>query len=121
MSHSDSIVDDFTVIRAIRDHRRNPNIDLIKQIRYFGNVTDIVRRQLHRDDFMRVGVHTKVQLAPTPAGANAMFLIKPLAFAIDLEAGTVDQEMQWLRAVDVLWQYRQTAAASTQRRMIGDG
>jgi hypothetical protein len=42
----DSIVDSLTIIRAIRCQRGNFRVDLIKQHRYFGDVTDIVRRQL---------------------------------------------------------------------------
>jgi len=38
-------------------------------------------------------------------------LIEPFALAVNLEASAVDQEMQWLRAIDALRQDRQPAAA----------
>jgi hypothetical protein len=40
------IVDRLAIIRAVCRQRGNVDVDLIKQIRYFGNVADIVRRQL---------------------------------------------------------------------------
>ena len=49
-----------------------------------------------------------------------MLLIQPLALAIDLEAGAVDQEMQRLAGVDPLRQNRQATAAAAQGRVIRD-
>ena len=46
-----------------------------------------------------------------------MFLIEPLALAVNLQAGAVDQEMQWFCVVNLL---RQTTAPA-QGCMIGDG
>jgi hypothetical protein len=85
-------------------------------MRDFGDVANIIRCQFHRDDFMRVGVNTEMQFAPSPARADAVFLIEPLAVAINFEAGAIDQEMQWLRALDPLWEDRQAAAATAERR-----
>ena len=34
------------------------SIDLIKQVWNCGDIADIIRRQFHRDDFMRVGINT---------------------------------------------------------------
>ena len=67
MTLGDSIVDSLTVIRAICRHRRNVSIDLIKQVWNFGDIADIIRRQFHRDNFMRVSINTEMQLAPSPA------------------------------------------------------
>ena len=58
MTLGDSIVDSLTVIRAICRHRCNISIDLIKQVWNSGDIADIIRRQFHRDDFMRVGINT---------------------------------------------------------------
>ena len=77
-------------------------VDLIKQVRYFGDIADVVRRQFHRDDFMRVGIHAEVKLPPPAARPDAVLLIEPFALAVNLEAGAVDEEMQWLRTVNVL-------------------
>ena len=43
-----------------------------------------------------------------------MFLIEPLALAVNLQAGAVDKQMQWLRAVNPLRQNRQAATAPAQ-------
>jgi hypothetical protein len=70
---------------------------------------------------MRGGIHAEVELVPSPARPNTVFLIEPFSFAICLEAGAVDQEMQWLSAVDVFRQYGQTAASPAECRMIRYG
>jgi hypothetical protein len=49
-----------------------------------------------------------------------MFLIEPLALAIDLEASAVDEEMQRLAGVDAVRQNRQATAAAAQRRVVRD-
>src|ERR1700736_4953070 len=67
---------------------------------------------------MRVSIHAKVKLAPPPVRADTVLLIKPFAFAVNLETRAVDQEMRWLSTVGVLQQYRQAAAPSAKRRMI---
>ena len=54
------IVDGLAIIRAVCRHRRNVSVDLIKQVRHFGDVADIIRRQFHRDDFMRVSINTEM-------------------------------------------------------------
>ena len=60
MTLGDSIIDSLTVIRAICRHRRNVGIDLIKQVRNLGDIADIIRRQFHRDNFMRVSINTEM-------------------------------------------------------------
>jgi hypothetical protein len=91
MAFGDSIVDGFSIIRAIRGHRCNLSINLIKWRRHFGDVTDIVRRQIRGNDFMRDGVNPEVQLAPPSARPNAVFLIEPFCPAVNL------QTRYWLR------------------------
>ena len=70
---------------------------------------------------MRVGIHAKVKLPPPAVRPNTVLLIEPFAFAVNLDTGAVDEEMQWLRAVNVLRQYRQATASSAERRMIRNG
>ena len=60
MTCGDGIVHCLAIVRASRCHRSNVGIDLIEQVRYFRDIASIVRRQFHRDDFMRVSVHAKV-------------------------------------------------------------
>jgi hypothetical protein len=69
----------------------------------------------------RLTQKTPYKLAPPPTRPDTVFLVEPFALAINLEAGAVDQKVQWLRMIDPLWQDRQTAAATAKRRMIRDG
>ena len=93
---------------------------LIEQFGKLANVADIVRRQFRRDDFMRAGINAEVQLPPPAARPDAMFLIKPFALAVNLEARAVDEKMQRFITTDPAWQDRQPAAPAAQSRVIGD-
>ena len=121
MTFGHGIVNGLAIIRAVCRERRNVGIDLIEQFGKFGNVADIIRRQFGRDDFMRVGINAEVQLAPPPARPDAVFLIEPFALAVNLQAGAVDEKMQWFVAVDPFRQDRQAATATAQSRVIRDG
>jgi hypothetical protein len=78
-------------------------------------------RQFRGDDFVRVGVDAGMQLPPATARPAAMLLIQPFAFAVNLQATAVDQEMQRLVVVDPLRQDCQPAATTTQSGMVRDG
>jgi hypothetical protein len=60
-------------------------------------------------------------LPPPAVRPSTVLLIEPFAFAVELQTGAVDEEMQWLRTVDVLRQYRQAADSSAERGMIRTG
>jgi hypothetical protein len=47
-----SLIDDLAIVHPVCHHRRNVSIDLIKEVCQFGDVTDIIGRPFHRDDFM---------------------------------------------------------------------
>ena len=121
MTFGDGIVHRIATIRAVRCHRSNVCVDLIEQVRYFGDITHIIECQFDREDFMRASVHAEVKLASPPVRPDTVLLIEPFAFAINLQARAVDQEMQWLSAVNVLWQYCLAAGPTAQRRMIWYG
>ena len=53
---------------------------------------------------MRAGVNPEVQFAPSPARANAVFLIEPFSLAANLQTFAVDKKMRWLRTVKPLEQ-----------------
>ena len=118
ITFGDRVVRRFAIIRAVRRHRGYIAIDLLEQVRYLRDVTNIVRRQFDRDDLMRGGIDPEVKLAPPSARPDTVFLIEPFAFSVYLEASAVDQEMQWLSAVNVLRQYRQAAASSADRHAL---
>src|SRR3954465_15577369 len=49
-----------------------------------------------------------------------MLLVEPFTFAVDLDAGAVDEDMQRFIVDDPLWQNGQTAAATTERGVVGN-
>ena len=122
MAFGDSVVDgNIPIIRAVRGRRCSLSINLIKQRRHFGDVTDIVRRQLRGNDFMGDDVNPEMQPAPPPARPNAAFLIEPFSLAVNLHARAIDKKMQWLRTVKPLEQDCQGTTATAKRGMIGHG
>jgi hypothetical protein len=116
-----SVRDDLAIVRSICSHRRNVDVDLIKEVYQFRDVADIIGRQFHRDEFMRVGIDTEMQLAPPAAGPEAVLLIEPFALAVNLQHGAIDQQMQRICAVNSPRQDRQAATAAAQCGVIGDG
>ena len=56
MALSNNLVDGLAIVGPVCRHRRNVNIDLIEEVWYHRDVADIIRRQLHRDNLMRVGI-----------------------------------------------------------------
>jgi hypothetical protein len=55
-----------------------------------------------------------------PIQANTALLIQPFTFAVNLQAGAIDEEMEGFLATDRLWQNGQTATPAAQRGVIGD-
>src|SRR5208283_2725597 len=106
--------------RPAKSSRELGTLQLVKQTRQFGHVTDIVRRQFHGDNLVRLGVNTEMQFAPASRRADTAFLIQPFALAVNLQAGAIDKEMQWLFATNRLWQDGQIGAPTAQRCVIGD-
>lgn len=102
------VIDGLAIVRTVCRQRRNVSINQIKQVGQFGGVTDIIGCQFHGDDFMRIGIDTEMQLAPSPTRTNAVLLIEPFAFAGNLQSRAVDQQMQWLIAVNALRQDRES-------------
>jgi hypothetical protein len=58
-----SVTHDPAIVRAVCRHRRDISIDLLNEVWQYGNVTDIIRRQFHRNDFMRISIDTQMQSA----------------------------------------------------------
>jgi hypothetical protein len=70
---------------------------------------------------MRDDINAEMQLSPPPARPDAVLLVQPFAFAVNLQACAVDKKMQRLRGVKPLQQNGQATTASAQGCMIGDG
>jgi hypothetical protein len=49
-----------------------------------------------------------------------VFLVEPFAFAVELHARAVDEQVQWLVSLDPLRQNLQSATAPAERRVVGD-
>ncbi len=121
MTIGDCIVYRLASIRAVCCHRDSIGLDPIQQMRYFRHVANVIWCQFHSDNFVRASVHAEVGFAPSPVRPNAVLLIGPFAVAVNLEAGAIDQEIQGLIAVNVLWQYCQPVGPSAKCRMIRYG
>lgn len=68
--------------------------DLVQQPGQHRRVTDMAASNLDRTDFQRRFADAKEELAPQPAFRAAMHAGVPLAFALCLYAGAVDQKVQ---------------------------
>jgi hypothetical protein len=62
------VIDDLAIVRPVCRHQRNVSIDLIEEVWQFGDAIDIIRRQFHRDDFVRIGIDRDAACAS--AGAS---------------------------------------------------
>jgi hypothetical protein len=69
VTRGNGVIDNLAIIRPVCRHRRNIGIDLIQEVRQSRDVADIVGRQFHRDNLMRIGIDTEMQFAPPVAGA----------------------------------------------------
>src|SRR5690348_9870577 len=78
----------LAVICAICGQWRKVRINLIEQLRQYGNIADIVGRQLRGDEFLRVCIKAEMQLSPPSARLQAVLLIKPFTLATHLQSGT---------------------------------
>lgn len=68
--------------------------DLAQQFGQHWRIADIAGRELGRADFQRFLIDADVDLAPDPTFSAAMLAGVPLAFALDLDASAVDQQVQ---------------------------
>jgi hypothetical protein len=68
--------------------------DLVEQFGQHGRVADVAGGELGRPDFQCFLVDPDVDLAPDAPFGAAMLAGVPLAFALDLDAGAVDQQVQ---------------------------
>ena len=68
--------------------------DLVEQLGQHGRVAHVAGGELGRPDLQRLLVDPDVDLAPDAAFRAAVLAGVPLAFALDLDAGAVDQQVQ---------------------------
>ena len=104
MTFSDGIINRCAIVGTVSGQRAYRSLDLIEQISDRRDIADIVRGQFDGDDLMGISVDGNVKFPPPAARPDPMLLVEPFAFAIDLDAGAVDQDMQRFVAHDPLWQ-----------------
>ena len=68
--------------------------DLVQKFRQHGGITHVADGELRGPDLQGLLVSSDVNLAPDAALRAAMLAGSPLAFALNLDAGAVDQEVQ---------------------------
>lgn len=75
-------------------------------------------------DVAAVGIQRQVQFAPTPAGFGTMLFFQPLACAVDLQTGAVDEDVDGTIPRDAiaipLARRARLARTTAQGRMIGN-
>lgn len=101
------------VIGAIGHKFGNSAVDLVQQDGQSRGIADVIRCEISADNLARGEVKTKVQLAPSFAfGLGVMLFLEPLALAEDLQARTVDHQMDRLSAAGsaLCWQSQPFAA-----------
>src|SRR3954447_13209546 len=91
-------VNGLVVIGPVRDHRGKGTGDLVEQGADLGGIPLLVARQLGREDLAGAGINGQMKLAPGPLAPRTVLLDPPLAGAVDLQAGRVDQRRARLRA-----------------------
>ena len=95
--------------------------DLVQKLWQHGRVTDITGGELGRAYFQRLLVNSDVDLAPDPALGATMLAGVPLPFALDLDAGAVDQQVQRAAGSTVGNIDLQGLLAPRQRAEVGHG
>lgn len=68
--------------------------DLVQQVGQYGRVADPASGDLDGPDFQRFRIDPVVSLAPVPRLRRPVFLGQPLAIALSLHTGAVDQQVQ---------------------------
>ncbi len=68
--------------------------DLIEQFRQHGGIPHVTGGELGSSNFQCFLINSDEDLAPDPAFGAAMLAGVPLPFALDLDAGAVDQQVQ---------------------------
>ena len=93
---SDHIMASARVIGPIGGDRGNFLIrwDLLQQVRQPGSIADIACRDADRADLQCFFIHPEVKLAPRALFASAMLASVPLTFALSLDPGRINQQMQ---------------------------
>ena len=84
-------IDGITVVSAIR-HEGIKRIDLIEQCPQCAGITDRLFSQVTGNNLMFL-INGQMQFPPTTLRLDAVFLLFPLIFSLNFEAGAIDQKV----------------------------
>lgn len=88
------VVSWIAIIGSIGSELADPIIDLIQQWLKLRGIADLLICQTMSNDLATVRVNSQVEFAPAAPGLCPMLFFQPLARAIDIEPGAVDQNMK---------------------------
>lgn len=90
----DGLIGRVSVIGAIGRELIDRHVDLVEQRLHLRGVAGILVRHGVCDDVAAVGIQRQVQLAPSPTGFCCLLFFQPLACTVDLQACTVDEDVE---------------------------
>lgn len=89
----DGVVDRVAVIVAVGGELPDRHRDLVEQRIHLRGVAGVLIGHDMGCDLTAVGVQRQMQLSPSPPRPGAVLFLQPLAGAIDLEPGAVDEDV----------------------------
>ena len=92
--------------------------NLVEQIGQHFAVAHVLMGHQRGADLAGVRVHRQMDLAPSAALGPTVLAHLPFAFAIELQAGTVDHQVQWLASAPHRQHNLQSLCAARQRRVM---
>ena len=87
------IVNPISVVGTVSGNGCDWTVNLIKQIWHRGDVANIILRKFHGGNLVASGVNREMKLPPMAAGSFPVLFFQPVALAVDLETGAIDQKM----------------------------
>ena len=93
--------------------------DLTEQVSGHGRVAHFIGGHCNGPNLQRLGIDTKVHLAPLAAALCAVLLGLPLTFAQELDASGVSQHVQTLGACLVVHLHLQALLPAAHRAVVG--
>ena len=91
----------FSIISSVCQKVRDRAVKLIQENWKRCRIANIILGQIGADDLATDKIKTEVELAPrAPFALGFMLFLKPVAFARDLQAGTVDNQVNPSLTVD---------------------
>jgi len=90
---ADGVVGWFAVIGAIGRELPNRAVDLVEQQLHLRGIAGILVGHDLGDDLAAVGIQCQMQFTPASPRPGTMVFLQPLAGAVDLKPGAVDEDV----------------------------